>query len=147
MKNILFLCTGNSCRSVLAEAYLNHAAGKCEDGGWTAHSAGSDPTGKVHPMAIETLAALGIEAGYARSKSWDVFAGEAAPHMDVIVTVCDDAAGETCPIWPGHPSTLHWPFPDPAMFSGSDEETRAHFRDVFAMIKNQLDGFLAASAS
>ncbi len=141
MKNILFLCTGNSCRSVLAEAYMNHAAAD-----WQAYSAGSTPTGEVHPMALETLAALGIEADYARSKSWDEFGGSDAPQMDVIVTVCDNAAGETCPIWPGHPTSHHWPFPDPAKFSGSQEETETHFREVFAMIKKQLDGFLADEA-
>lgn len=142
MKNVLFLCTGNSCRSVLAEAYMNHAA---QD--WTAYSAGSTPTGEVHPMALETLAALGISADDARSKSWDEFGGPDAPHMDVIVTVCDNAAGEICPIWPGHPTNHHWPFPDPAKFSGSDEDARAHFREVFAMIKQQLDGFIAAQSA
>lgn len=142
MKNILFLCTGNSCRSVLAEAYMNHAAHD-----WTAYSAGSTPTGEVHPMALETLAALGISADDARSKSWDEFGGPDAPHMDVIVTVCDNAAGEICPIWPGHPTNHHWPFPDPAKFSGSDEDARAHFREVFAMIKQQLDGFIAAQSA
>ena len=141
MKNILFLCTGNSCRSVLAEAYMNYAGD-----GWQAYSAGSTPTGEVHPMALETLAALGIEADYARSKSWDEFGAVDAPQMDVIVTVCDSAAGEACPIWPGHPTTYHWPFPDPAKFSGSVEDTRDHFREVFAMIKKQLDGFLADKA-
>ena len=141
MKNILFLCTGNSCRSVLAEAYMNYAGD-----GWQAYSAGSTPTGEVHPMALETLAALGIEADYARSKSWDEFGAADAPQMDVIVTVCDSAAGEACPIWPGHPTTYHWPLPDPAKFSGSVEDTRDHFREVFAMIKKQLDGFLADKA-
>ncbi len=141
MKNILFLCTGNSCRSVLAEAYMNYAGD-----GWQAYSAGSTPTGEVHPMALETLAALGIEVDYARSKSWDEFGAADAPQMDVIVTVCDSAAGEACPIWPGHPTTYHWPFPDPAKFSGSVEDTRDHFREVFAMIKKQLDGFLADKA-
>ena len=139
MKNILFLCTGNSCRSVLAEAYLNHA-GKAA--GWRAFSAGSTPTGEVHPMALQTLADLGIAAGYARSKSWDAFGGGEALEMDVIVTVCDNAAGETCPIWPGHPTTYHWPFPDPAKFSGTADEARTHFREVFAMIKARLDAFL-----
>lgn len=142
MKNILFLCTGNSCRSVLAEAYMNHAGD-----GWTAYSAGSTPTGDVHPMALDTLAGLGIDAGYARSKSWDEFGGADAPRMDVIVTVCDNAAGETCPVWPGHPTTYHWPFPDPAKFAGSEEDMKAHFREVFAMIKAKLDGFLSESAA
>ena len=121
---------------------MNHAAE-----GWTAYSAGSAPTGEVHPMALDTLAGLGIEAAAARSKSWDEFAAAGAPHMDVIVTVCDNAAGETCPVWPGRPATHHWPFPDPAKFVGSPENTQAHFREVFAMIKAKLDGFLAESAA
>lgn len=140
MKNILFLCTGNSCRSVLAEAYMQHAG----NGLWRAHSAGSTPTGHVHPMALETLASLGLPHQGFSSKSWDVFShGSAAETaMDVIVTVCDNAAGETCPVWPGHPTTYHWPFPDPAHFVGSDEETRAHFKKVFDMIKSRIDTFL-----
>ena len=137
MKNILILCTGNSCRSILAQAYINHISDE-----WLAYSAGSQPTGEVHPMALETLTSLDINASYARSKSWDEFAGADAPMMDVIVTVCDSAAGETCPVWPGQPTAYHWPFPDPAKFSGSDEETRAHFREVFAMIKKRIDNFL-----
>ncbi|MEC8094681.1 MAG: arsenate reductase ArsC, partial [Pseudomonadota bacterium] len=131
MKNVLLLCTGNSCRSVLAEAYMN-AAGA---GRWQAFSAGSTPTGTVHPRALATLKELGlIHTGY-RSKSWDEFAGPAAPQMDQIVTVCDNAAGETCPVWPGHPATAHWPFPDPAKYQGSEEAVRVHFREVFSMIK------------
>ncbi|MDA8624447.1 arsenate reductase ArsC, partial [Alphaproteobacteria bacterium] len=109
---------------------------------WLAYSAGSQPSGEVHPLAIETLESLGIDANYTRSKSWNEFAGADAPLMDVIVTVCDSAAGETCPVWPGHPTTYHWPFPDPAKFSGSDDDTRAHFREVFAMIKQRMDNFL-----
>ena len=140
MKNILFLCTGNSCRSVLAEAYMN-AAGAGE---WQAFSAGSTPTGTVHPMALATLRDLGlINTGY-RSKSWDEFATTQAPEMHQIVPVCDNAPGEACPVWPGHPATAHWPFPDPAKYQGSEEAVRAHFREVFAMIKIRLDTFLAA---
>ena len=138
MKNILILCTGNSCRSILAQAYINHVSDK-----WLAYSAGSQPTGEVHPMALETLTSLGIDASYARSKNWDEFAGADAPMMDVIATVCDSAAGETCPVWPGRPTTYHWPFPDPAKYSGSEEDTRIHFREVFAMIKKRIDNFLA----
>ncbi|NBR50865.1 MAG: arsenate reductase ArsC [Alphaproteobacteria bacterium] len=138
MKNILILCTGNSCRSILAQAYINHVSDE-----WLAYSAGSHPTGEVHPMALETLTSLGINASYARSKNWDEFAGAGAPIMDVIATVCDSAAGETCPVWPGHPTTYHWPFPDPAKYSGSEEDTRTHFREVFAMIKKRIDNFLA----
>ena len=138
MKNILILCTSNSCRSVLAEAYINHISDE-----WHAFSAGSQPTGEVHPIALETLASLGIDASYVRSKNWNEFAGNDAAIMDVIATVCDSAAGETCPVWPGHPTTYHWPFPDPAQFSGSEEDTRAHFREIFAMIKTRIDNFLA----
>ena len=113
-------------------------------GRWQAFSAGSTPTGTVHPMALATLKELGlIHTGY-RSKSWDEFAGPAAPEMDQIVTVCDNAAGEACPVWPGHPAVAHWPFPDPAKYQGSEEAVRAHFREVFAMIKKRLDAFLAA---
>ena len=86
---------------------------------------------------------LGINASYARSKNWDEFAGADAPMMDVIATVCDSAAGETCPVWPGHPTTYHWPFPDPTKYLGSEEDTRTHFREVFAMIKKRIDNFLA----
>ena len=140
MKNVLFLCTGNSCRSVLAEAYMN-AAGA---GRWQAFSAGSTPTGTVHPKALATLKELGlIHTGY-RSKSWDEFARQAAPEMDLIVTVCDNAAGEACPVWPGHPATAHWPFPDPAKYQVSEETVQVHFREVFAVIKKRLDAFLAA---
>ena len=138
MKNILILCTGNSCRSILAEAYINNMSDK-----WRAYSAGSRPTGEVHPLALETLASQGIDASYVRSKNWHEFTGSNAPHMDVIVTVCDNAAGETCPAWPGYPTTYHWPFPDPAKFSDSDAAARAHFRNVFAMIKKRIDDFLA----
>ena len=94
-------------------------------------------------MALETLTSLGINASYARSKNWDEFAGADAPMMDVIATVCDSAAGETCPVWPGHPTTYHWPFPDPAKYLGSEEDTSTHFREVFAMIKKRIDNFLA----
>ena len=140
MKNVLFLCTGNSCRSVLAEAYMN-AAGA---GRWQAFSAGSTPTGTVHPMALAPLKELGlINTGY-RSKSWEEFATPQAPEMDQIVTVCDNAAGEAGPVWPGHPANVHWPVPDPAKYQGSEEAVRAHFREVFAMIKKRLDAFLAA---
>ena len=138
MKNILILCTGNSCRSILAEAYINNISDK-----WCAYSAGSRPTSVVHPLALETLASQGIDASYVRSKNWHEFTGSDAPHMDVIVTVCDNAAGETCPAWPGYPTTYHWPFPDPAEFSGSDAAARAYFRKVFAMIKKRIDDFLA----
>ena len=140
MKNILFLCTGNSCRSVLAESYMQHAgAGK-----WSAFSAGAAPTGTVHPLALQTLEELGFPHQGFSSKSWDVFATNEWK-MDVIVTVCDNAAGEACPVWLGHPATHHWPFPDPASFTGTLEECRAHFRDVFEMIRVRIDEFLRLS--
>lgn len=141
MKNILFLCTGNSCRSIMAEAYLNHVGGAR----YKAFSAGSSPTGNVHPMAIKTLENDGLTTPSARSKSWDAFAGIQAPKMDFIVTVCDNAAGETCPIWPGHPATYHWPFPDPAAFTGDEEAVKAHFADVFALIKHRIDAFVGGA--
>ena len=150
MRNILFLCTGNSARSIMAEAYMNHAGA----GGWRAWSAGSKPTGAPNPFALETLASHRIETAVRgaapRSKSWDEFAGEDAPAMDVIVTVCDNAAGEVCPIWPtGNgeaPARLHWSFPDPAAAQGGDAEKRAAFETVFADIRAQIDAFLAEPA-
>ncbi len=140
-KTILFLCTGNSCRSILAEAYMNHAA----KGGWQAYSAGSQPTGYVHPQALTTLANNHIEIEAPASKSWDIFAAANAPAFELIVTVCDNAAGETCPIWLGHPATTHWPFPDPAAFKGDSCETHAYFQTVFEMIKKRIDQFLMES--
>ncbi|WP_411816986.1 arsenate reductase ArsC [Hyphococcus sp. DH-69] len=139
MKNILFLCTGNSARSIMAEAYMNHAGAK----NWRAYSAGSSPTGTVNPYAIETLSAHNIApANEPRSKSWDAFADTGAPIMDVIVTVCDNAAGETCPIWPRRegqtPTILHWGFPDPA---GAENEPAA-FKQVFEQIRSAIDRFL-----
>ena len=139
MKNILFLCTGNSCRSVPAEAYLNATSG----GQWQAFSACSTPAAAVHPMALATLKELGLPDAGHRSKSWNEFAGPDAPQMHQIVTVCDNAAGEVCLVWPGHPATAHWPFPDPAKYRGSEDAVQADFREVFAMIKKRLDGFLA----
>ena len=142
MKNILFLCTGNSARSIMAEAYMNHAGG-----GWRAYSAGSKPTGAPNQLAIETLRAHCVPLGEEtpRSKSWDEFAAPDAPAMDVIVTVCDNAAGETCPIWPTRngvaPETLHWSFPDPAAAEG-DEEKKAVFETVFTDIRRRIDMFL-----
>ncbi|MEQ1929991.1 MAG: arsenate reductase ArsC [Parvularculaceae bacterium] len=145
LRNILFLCTGNSARSIMAEAYMNHA-GKAH---WRAFSAGSAPTGRPNPLALETLRAQGVPRGAPRSKSWSEFARDDAPVMDAIVTVCDNAAGETCPVWPGAagappPKRLHWSFPDPAAATGTDEEKRAAFKTVFADIRIKIDGFLEA---
>ncbi len=139
MKNILFLCTGNSCRSIMAEAYMNYAA----RGAWRAYSAGSQPTGMVHPLALVTLRDAGVLFDQPASKSWDAFERPDAPPMDVVVTVCGNAERETCPIWPNAPRKMHWPFPDPAHFSGSEADQRDHFRSVFVMIQQQIDAFLA----
>jgi arsenate reductase len=137
--NVLFLCTGNSARSVMAEAALN-ALGK---GRFKAYSAGSFPAGKVNPFAAELLEAKGYETGGFRSKSWDEFAAPGAPHMDFIFTVCDNAAGEACPVWPGHPATAHWGFEDPAAFEGADADKRRFFERIYQEIVARLRLFLA----
>jgi len=148
MRNILFLCTGNSARSIMAEAYMNHIGSGAGKGSWRAFSAGSTPTGKVNPFALETLHANGVaQPEDARSKSWDEFAKPGAPLMDVVVTVCDNAAGETCPLWPTRsgeaPRKRHWSFPDPAAVEGDDATKRAAFETVFADIRAKIDAFLA----
>lgn len=132
--NILFLCTGNSARSIMAEGLTN----KLSHGRFHAYSAGSQPTGKVNPFAIEQLAHVGYDASGARSKSWDEFAQPGAPHMDFIITVCDSAANEVCPVWPGHPAVAHWGFADPAAVQGTDEEKRAAFHRIFAEIRQRV---------
>ncbi|OFX00060.1 MAG: hypothetical protein A3E78_10880 [Alphaproteobacteria bacterium RIFCSPHIGHO2_12_FULL_63_12] len=146
-RRVLFLCTGNSARSIMAEAYMN-AKGAPR---WRAYSAGSKPTGSPNPLAIDTLSAYGTPAENPRSKSWDEFAAAEAPVMDVVVTVCDNAAGEVCPIWPMRvakpPRKLHWSFPDPAAASGSEAEKRAAFAAVFADIRARIDDFLASDAA
>ncbi len=146
MPDILFLCTGNSARSIMAEAYMNHAGAPR----WRAWSAGSSHAGSPNPFALVTLSSHDIPVGEGddapRSKSWDEFAGGDAPVMDVIVTVCDNAAAETCPVWPisagRAPETLHWSFPDPAAATGSDDDKRAAFDGVFADIRKTIDAFL-----
>lgn len=142
MINVLFLCTGNSARSIMAESYLNHAG----QGRFRAFSAGSFPKGAVHPLSLETLRAAGIPVGEARSKSWDEFAGASAPKMSLVVTVCDNAAGEVCPIWPGTPSKAHWSFPDPAAAEGSDADKRRRFGEIFADIRATIDRLIALPA-
>jgi arsenate reductase len=132
--NILILCTGNSARSIMAEALFNIHGGAY----FRAYSAGSQPAGKVNPFALEKLAAIGYGTAPLRSKSWDEFAAPGAPVMDFIVTVCDNAAGETCPLWPGQPSTAHWGFVDPAAVVGHDEDKRAAFHAVFLQILNRV---------
>jgi arsenate reductase (thioredoxin) len=136
--NVLFLCTGNSARSIMAEALVS-TIGK---GRFQGFSAGSIPTGIVNPFAIEKVAATAYAASL-RSKSWDEFGGPAAPHMDFIITVCDNAAGEACPVWPGHPATAHWGFEDPAAAQGTDDEKRAAFDKVFRQIAARVERFAA----
>jgi arsenate reductase len=133
--NALFLCTGNSARSILAEAMLNHL-GK---GRFHAYSAGSHPAGKVNPFAIELLKAADFPAEGLRSKAWDEFAKPGAPRMDFILTVCDNAAGEVCPVWPGKPMTAHWGVADPAAVQGSDDEKRAAFRDAASILRRRIE--------
>jgi arsenate reductase len=137
--NVLFLCTGNSARSILAEVILNHLG----RGRLHAHSAGSHPTGRVNPLAIETLQGFGLPTDRLRSKSWDEFAKPGAPPIDFIFTVCDSAAGETCPIWPGKPVTAHWGVEDPAAVEGTEEQKRAAFRHAAAVLRRRIELFLA----
>jgi protein-tyrosine-phosphatase len=134
--NVLFLCTGNSARSILAEAILNKGGG----GRFRAFSAGSFPKGQVHPGSLKLLGELGYSTEGYRSKSWDEFAVEGAPPLDFVFTVCDDAAGETCPIWPGHPMTAHWGIPDPAA-AQPDRQERA-FRDAYYALQRRIQLFL-----
>lgn len=136
--NVLFLCTGNSARSILAEAYLN-AAGK---GRFVAYSAGSKPAGQVNPFALELLQKNRIDTSGVRSKHWDEFAGPGAPKMDFVFTVCDNAAAEPCPYWAGQPMTAHWGVPDPAAVEGSDEEKRRAFLVAFRMLSTRVNLFL-----
>jgi arsenate reductase (thioredoxin) len=135
MYNVLFLCTGNSARSVLAEVYLR-ATGRSQ---FCTYSAGSHPKGNVHPLTLETLRNAGLPTTDLRSKSWDEFARPGAPNMDFVITVCDSAAGEVCPVWPGQPISAHWSFPDPAEFQGNDQEALAVFREVFRQIRTRID--------
>jgi protein-tyrosine-phosphatase len=133
--NILFLCTHNSARSVLGEALAStHPSGR-----FIGYSAGSTPGTQVNPFAAEIARELGYDNSKLRSKSWDEFALPNAPKMDFIITVCDNAAGEVCPVWPGNPATAHWGFSDPSQVSGSDEDKRRAFRDVMIGLKKRLD--------
>lgn len=137
--HVLFLCTGNSARSILAEAILNHSGG----GRFKGWSAGSHPKGSVHPMALELLRQMHLPTEGLRSKGWDDFAAAGAPEMDFVFTVCDDAAGETCPIWPGHPITAHWGVPDPAAVGGLEATRMQAFRDAFRRLERRIQLFLA----
>lgn len=137
--NVLFLCTGNSARSILAEATL----GVLGAGRFQAFSAGSHPSGRVQPFAKEIALSLGYPEDRMRSKSWDEFAEPGAPVMDLIFTVCDNAAGEACPVWLGHPATAHWGVPDPVEAQGSDEERRRAFRQAYATLRRRIELLLA----
>jgi arsenate reductase (thioredoxin) len=135
--NVLFLCTGNSSRSIMAEALINHWG----RGHFRGMSGGSFPKGFVHPMALQLLQTLKLPTDGLRSKSWDEFAAPGAPEFDFIFTVCDDAAGEVCPIWPGQPMTAHWGVPDPAKVEGTDLEKMNAFRDTFRTLENRIKIF------
>ncbi len=137
--NVLFLCTGNSSRSIMAEALLNHK-GKPS---FTAYSAGSHPAGRVHPLALKQIEAARLPAAGPRSKSWEEFAKPAAPRMNFVFTVCDSAAREACPIWPGQPMTAHWCVPDPAAVAGTPEQLERAFRDAFVVLDRRIALFLS----
>lgn len=132
--NVLFICTGNSARSILAEGLLTHFG----EGRFNAYSAGSHPNGTVNPLALSTLKQLRIGADGFRSKSWDEFAQPGAPTLDFVLTVCDKAAGEVCPVWPGHPVTAQWGIPDPAAVQGSDEQKAKAFMDTALLLKRRI---------
>ena len=136
--NVLFLCTGNSARSIMAEGIMNTKGGTR----FTAYSAGSHPSGRVRPEALKELAAAHIPTEGLRSKSWDEFAKPDAPRMDFVFTVCDNAANEVCPVWPGHPVTAHWGVPDPAAVAGTAEEVQKAYREVFFLLENRIALFL-----
>jgi arsenate reductase len=135
MNNVLVLCTGNSCRSVMAEALINHLGA----GRYKAVSAGSKPAGFVHPKSLETLKRHGIEPGAPYSKSWDEFAGQ---DFDLVITVCDSAAAESCPLFSGKAEKLHWSIPDPAAVTGSDDEIDAAFDEAYMTLKGRIEGEL-----
>lgn len=137
--NVLFLCTGNSARSILAEAILNRVgAGK-----FKAYSAGSHPKGEVHPYALQLLKSLNYDTSFARSKDWQEFAVPGAPEMNFVVTVCDNAANESCPVWPGQPMTAHWGVPDPAAVEGTEAERHLAFAEVYRMLNNRISIFVS----
>jgi protein-tyrosine-phosphatase len=137
--NVLFLCTGNSARSILAEAILNRIG----QGRFKAFSAGSQPKGTVHPYALELLKSLNHDTTFARSKNWEEFAVPGAPEMNFVFTVCDNAANESCPVWPGQPMTAHWGVPDPAAAEGTEAEKRLAFADAYRMLNNRISIFVS----
>lgn len=138
VRNVLFLCTGNSARSILSEAILNRRGGSR----FRAFSAGSRPVDRVNPGALDLLQSLGYPTVGLRSKSWDEFAGPDAPPMDYVITVCNNAAGETCPVWPGHPATEHWDIEDPAGVGDTDAERRAAFETAHAILDRRISAFI-----
>ncbi len=137
MLNVLFLCTGNSARSILAEALINQLS--IGGGKFKGYSAGSHPKDAVHPLALETLRDSHLPTTGYRSKSWDEFAAPGAPALDFVITVCDQAAAEVCPVWPGQPVTAHWGLPDPAAVQGTDEERRRAFRETFIALRRRIE--------
>ena len=141
--NVLFLCTGNSARSIMAEGILNQRG----RGRFRAFSAGSHPSGRVRPEALEQLRLCGMPTDNARSKSWEEFAAPGAPKMDFIFTVCDNAANEVCPIWPGHPMTAHWGVADPAVVQGTSEQISRAFRDAFSHLERRIQLFVSLPLS
>jgi protein-tyrosine-phosphatase len=137
--NVLFLCTGNSARSILAEAILNRVG----QGRFRAFSAGSRPKGEVHPYALDLLKSLNHDTSFARSKNWAEFAAPGAPQMNFVFTVCDNAANEACPVWPGQPMTAHWGIPDPAAAEGTEAEKHLAFADAYRMLNNRISIFVS----
>lgn len=137
--NVLFLCTGNSARSILAECIVNRLG----RGRFRGYSAGSQPKGEPHPMTLDLLRKLDYDVSGLRSKTWDEFAAPGAPRLDFVFTVCDNAAGETCPVWPGQPMTAHWGVPDPAAVEGSETERRLAFAEAYRMLNNRISVFLS----
>ncbi|HEY5865084.1 MAG TPA: arsenate reductase ArsC [Candidatus Tectomicrobia bacterium] len=138
MFHVLFLCTGNSARSIMAEVLMNQLG----QGKFLAHSAGSHPRGSVHPLAIETLQGMHLPVDGLRSKSWEEFAGPDAPPLDFLFTVCDDAAAEVCPVWPGAPMTAHWGVEDPAAFTGTEAAQRQKFLEVALLLRRHIELFI-----
>lgn len=137
--NVLFMCTGNSARSIIAEAILNRVGA----GRFKAFSAGSHPKGEIHPYAVQLLKSLNHDMSSARSKDWNDFAAPGAPKLDFAFTLCDDAANEACPVWPGQPMTAHWGLPDPAAVEGTDAEKHLAFADTYRMLNNRISIFIS----
>ena len=137
--NVLFLCTGNSARSIMAECAMN----RWGQGRFHAYSAGSHPTGRVNPFALQLLQTLNYDTTALRSKSWEEFTAPGAPELDFVFTVCDSAAAESCPVWPGQPMSAHWGVEDPAAFAGSEEKTKQEFRRIYSYLENRIKIFSA----